>query len=162
MARAEMVNTVWNLLCLRCLSHIQMAISYVGLWSRTQGSQRDGWPLLFRLQGTSYQWCSRKSLSDKASLLINHYKWESGLLFLSGGLFPSHLHHAPSSQGRFVAQPSKRTTHNSSSLRPLCLTRIGGPVSPIWPKLHSLLEKLCQERFWDIILRMRWAYLDGY
>lgn len=56
-----------------------------------------------------------------------------------------------------------KSTHNSSNFGPLCFTLISGPNSPIWPRCHSLLWKLCQKKFWNIIpiLRVRWVSLNS-
>lgn len=56
-----------------------------------------------------------------------------------------------------------KSTHNSSNLGPLCFTLISGPNSPIWPRCHSLLWKLCQKKSWNIIpiLRVRWVSLNS-
>ena len=56
-----------------------------------------------------------------------------------------------------------KSTHNSSNFGPLCFTLISGPNSPIWPRCHSLLWKLCQTKSWNIIsiLRVRWVSLNS-
>lgn len=76
--------------------------------------------------------------------------------------FPSHLCHAPFSQKVF-GLTAWRIIHISSKSGPLCLTLIRGPFSPIWTGCHSILQKLYQDRFWDIVpmLSVRWARLCG-